>query len=426
MTAGAPGRWLGIAALALVATLPSAIPLDARAASAAPGCRGKRWVGVWAASPSDAVTFAFVDQSLRLIVHPTLGGRRVRVRLSNRFGSGPVTFGSAFVARRESGAALVPYSARRLRFNRADSVTIPAGGEVVSDATRFRVEAFEDLAVSLHVSGSPGQASEHFFAHQTSFTSPVGSGDRTADEAGDAYTQTLAPWPYLTDVEIRASRRVGAVVTVGDSITDGFPSLPGANNRYPDFLARRLAATTLSGRTRFAVHNAGVTGNRILQDGFIPLFGPKLLDRLDLDVIDQAGASVVILLEGTNDVGNTPMPTVAEVIAGMQTVVDRLHAAGLRVLLGTQLPCKDTPIGGHGTPTAIAARNQINDWIRTSGVADGVVDFHAALRDPGDPDRLRPEFDSGEHLHPNAAGYEAMAAAVDLSLLGDPRCSVAP
>lgn len=154
----------------------------------------------------------------------------------------------------------------------------------------------------------------------------------------------------------------------------------------------------------------------------MPAFGPALLGRLEQDAIDQAGAGIVLLMVGTNDIGLTPQPTAAEMIAGLESAVERLHLAGLRVLLGTQTPSKGMAGFLHGNPETIAMRNAINDWIRTSGVADGVVDFHAALRDPEDPDRLRPEFDSGDRLHPSAAGYQAMADAVDLRLLADPPC----
>jgi lysophospholipase L1-like esterase len=173
---------------------------------------------------------------------------------------------------------------------------------------------------------------------------------------------------------------------------------------------------------RLAVQAEGITGNRILQDGLAPPFGPKLLDRLDRDVVDQAGARAVIVMEGTNDLGMTPPATAAAVIAGLETVVERLRAAGLRVILGTIPPSKDSPFELYGTPEAIAARNTINDWIRTRHAADGVVDFHAALADPTDPDRLLPAFDSGDHLHPNEKGYAAMADAVDLSLFDDLPC----
>jgi lysophospholipase L1-like esterase len=404
-------------ARAIVLGTIAAVAFGAPRGESATSCHGKRWVGVWATSPSDDLGAAYDDQSLRLIVNPTYGGSRLRVRLSNRFGSEPVTFGAVAVARRAAGADVVPGSTRALRFGGQPTVTIPAGGEVVSDPRRFRFAAFEDLVVSLWVTAG-GHATEHFTAIQTSYASLPGSGDHTADDAGAAFTRTLGSWPFLTDVEIRASQRVGAVVAVGDSITDGFPGPFDGNGRYPDLLARRLAA---AGGPRIAVQNAGISGNAVTRDNQV-VFGPRLLDRLDADVIDQAGAGIAIVMEGTNDLGFPPTATAAEVIAGLESVVDRLHLAGFRVILGTQTPCKDTTLSEHGSPAAIAARNEINDWIRTAGVADGVVDFHAALRDPNDPDALRPEFDSGDHLHPSPAGYQAMADAVDPSLLADPPC----
>jgi lysophospholipase L1-like esterase len=397
--------------LALTATLVPA--LAAQHADAAKRCRGKHWVGAWATSPSDSAGGAFVDQSLRLVVNPTLGGAQVRVRVSNRFSSQPVTFGAVTIARRASGAAVVPGTIRPLRFARKRSVTIPPGGEAMSDARRFKYDAFRDLVVSLHVSGSSRAATEHAAAIQTSYVSAARTGDHTSDEAGDAFTQVLTRWPYLTDVEVRSSRRVGAVVALGDSITDGFPEPRDGNGRYPDLLARRLAAAGV----RLAVQNEGISGNEVLRKGALPSFGPSLRDRLELDALDQAGASVVILMEGTNDIGVPPTPTPAAVIAGLQSVIDRMRSAGLRVIVGTLPPCKGFALALHGSPGAIAARNEINDWIRTSAVADGVIDFHATLRDPNDPDRLLPEFDSGDHLHPSPAGYAAMAEAVDLNLV---------
>jgi lysophospholipase L1-like esterase len=386
---------------------------------AATPCRGKHWVGAWATSPSGSVGGVFIDRSLRLVVNPTLGGARVRVRLSNRFGSQPVTVGAVTIAPRAAGADLVPDTVRALRFARKRSVTIAPGGEVVSDQRRFTYDAFEDLVVSLYVRGSSGRSTAHVTALQTSYVTAPGSGDHTSDETGSAFTQTLGAWPFLTDVEVRASRRVGAVVALGDSITDGFGGPINQNLRYPDLLARRLATETAA---RLAVQNEGISGNEVLRAGILPMFGPSLLTRLDLDALDQRGARAVILMEGTNDIGVPPPPTAAAVTVGLQTAVDRLRAAGLRVILGTLPPCKDFALALHGTPEAIAKRNEINDWIRTSAVADGVVDFHAVLRDPADPDRLRPEFDSGDHLHPSAAGYTAMADAIDLSLLDELPC----
>lgn len=383
-------------------------------------CRGKHWVGTWAASPTDSGGGAFVDQSLRLVINPTLGGSRVRVRLSNRFGSQPVTFGAVAIARRESGAAIVPKTSRTLRFGRRRSVTIPPGGEVVSDQRSFRYDAFQDIAVSLHVRGRSDRATHHGVALQTSYATASGSGDHTRDDDGTAFTRSLGNWPYVTDLEIRTSRTIGGLVALGDSITDGFPGPLNGNGRYPDLLARRLVA---AGGAQLGVQNEGISGNEVLRQGAIPLFGLSLAGRVDRDALDQAGASVVILMEGTNDIGVPPPATAAEVIAGLQTVIDRMRGAGLRVIVGTLPPCKNFANALHGTPEAIAKRNAINDWIRTAAVADGVVDFHAALRDPADPDQLKPEFDSGDHLHPSAAGYAAMADAVDLSLLaGESLC----
>ncbi len=409
--AGRVSAAIVLAAIALAA-------LGTERADAASGCLGKHWVGVWAASPSDALGASFVDQTLRLVVNPTLGGARVRVRLSNRYGSQPVTFGAATIARRASGADAEPGTIRGLRFARKRPVTVDPGGEAVSDPVRLRFDAFQDLVVSVDVQGASGPSTEHVTAFQTSYVSAPGSGDQTGTTSGAAFTGTMTTWPFLTDVEVRAPRRVGALVAVGDSITDGVGSPNDRDRRYPDLLARRLAAAG----TRLAVQIEAISGNQVLRDAAAPTFGPKLLDHLDRDVLDQAGARVVILMEGTNDIGITPPPIAAQVIDGLEAAVDRMHGAGLRVILGTLPPCRDFAFALHGTLAAVAARNQINDWIRTSDAADGVVDFHAALRDPLDPDRLNPAFDSGDHLHPNAAGYGAMAAAVDLNLLATARC----
>jgi len=407
----------GRAALTAIA-IATVVAVGAHPTTAATRCRGRHWVGVWATSPSYAQGGPFVDQSLRLVVNPTYGGTRVRVRLSNRFGTQPVTFTAATIERRATGADFVPGTARRLRFARQRSVTIAAGGETVSDQARLEFPAFQDLVVSLHVAGGSGPATEHVTALQTSYLSPSGGGDHTRDATGGAFTKTLATWPFLTDVEVRAARRLGALVALGDSITDGLMSPADQNRRYPDILARRLAAADVP----LAVQIEAISGNQVLRDGPLPSFGPKLLDRLDRDALDQAGASAVLLMEGTNDIGVPPPPTAAQVVAGLQTVIDRLREAGLRVILGTIPPCRNFALALHGTPEAIAARNLINDWIRSSGAADGVVDFHAALRDPADPDRLHPAFDSGDHLHPNAAGYAAMADAIDLDLMRNLPC----
>ena len=271
--------------------------------------------------------------------------------------------------------------------------------------------------MSLYVQEASGGATEHLLASQTSYASPPGSGDHTAERAGDAFTLESERRAYVTGIEVVASDHVGAVVALGDSITEETPE--DLSERYTDFLAHRLIAAHPR-RPTMSVLNAGLSGTGVLADALF--FEPSAVHRLRADVIDQPGASVVIVMDGTNDTVNGPGSADA-IIAALRTIVDQLHDAHLPVLLGTITPSKDTVFSLQGSPQAIAVRNQVNDWIRNGGGADGVVDFHAAVRDPGDFDRLRPEYDDGGHLHPNVAGLQAMALAVDLALLRGPACS---
>jgi len=399
---------------AAAAILATAALLTMPAGASAASCTGTHWVGAWATSPSDGTGKGYRDQTLRLIVRPTLSGRRLRVRLSNRFGEQPVTFASAVVARRGAGGAEVAGGATRLRFGGRTSVTLRPGREITSDAAALRITRFRDLAVSLHVRGASGPSSRHASAYETSYASAAGSGDHTSDTSGAAFTEQFSSWPYISGVDVRASKRVGAVAAVGDSITDGASSTLSGNSRWPDILARRLAT---AGRD-IGVLNAGITGNRVRGRGALAAFGPSLLERLDNDVLRLPGVTDAIILEGTNDLGAAPVSSAKSVIDGLRTIVRRLRAGRLRPILATQTPVTGYAGGVHGSPAAIAKRNRINRWIRDSGIP--YVDFHAAVRDPADPDRLRAAYDSGDHLHLNDAGYRAMGRAVRLSLLSRP------
>lgn len=403
-----------VLALLLLAAAP-----PARAASSS-ACRGSGWVGAWGTAPALAAS-SYADQTVRVVLHPTRGGERLRLRLSNRFGSAPLTFDRVTVARRRSGARLVAGSTAPVRFGGQRAVTLPRGADVVSDSLRLRFGAFADLAVDTYLRGPSGPSTVHPLANEVgSYTAP---GDRTGQASGASFGSGSPAWPFLTGVEVRAPRRVRTLVAFGDSITDGFGGAvarrPGERNtRWPDFLARRLARRGAP----FAIVNAGISGNRLRLDAATPIFGPNALSRLDSDVLAVPGAREAIVLEGINDLGQDPPASAAEAIAALGQVVQRLRLAGVRVLVGTL-----TPAGGYGVPTygrpeADARRLAVNRWIRTSGVPDGVIDFDAALRDPARRSRLRPAYDSGDHLHPNARGYERMARAVPLGLLGGARC----
>jgi lysophospholipase L1-like esterase len=403
-------------------------PAMAAAPVKPPSCTGKHWVGVWSASPSDAdaqTSRSLAGQTARTVLTPLGTGKKLRVHLTNVLSAEPVTVGAASVAKSTGGASVKAKSLKRLRFDSDRSVTIPAGGQVVSDSVRVKVNALKRLAVSTYVDpSSAGLVTEHYLGRQNSY---LASGNQVRDSGSSAYGETSLSRFIVAGVDVRAPRTLGAVAALGDSITDGFQgdvasgmqSQVGIDEdvRYPDFLARRL--TTKHGDQKLTVLNAGISGNRVLRDGLIPRMGPSGLSRLDRDVIGLAGVRTVIVMEGLNDIGLPPNASADEVITGLQQLVERLKAARLRVLLGTL-----NPVGGfiYGDSTTNAIRTQVNDWIRTQKLSDGVVDFDAAVRDPADHSRLLPAFDSGDHGHPSTAGYKAMAAAVPLKRLGAGKC----
>jgi lysophospholipase L1-like esterase len=404
-----------LAAAVLLALM--AAPIGARVPAS---CGGTGWVGAWGTAPAIAGP-SYVDRTVRVVVNPTRGARRVLLRLSNRFGTGPFTIDRVTVARLQSGARVVPSSLAPVTFGGRRSVTIPRGADVFSDPARLTFRAFSDLAISIYMRGPSGSATEHPVANEIG--SYEAAGDRTNEISGQGFGSPSQAWPFLTGVEVQAPRRFSTLVALGDSITDGFQSSmaqrPGEHNtRWPDFLARRLDRRRLP----FSVVNAGISGNRLRLDGFLSIYGPSALARLDSDVLAVPGVREVIILEGINDIGQTPPASPGGVIAALRQVVLRLHLAGLRVLVGTLTPSGGNSVPTYGSPEASSRRTAVNRWIRTSHVPDGVIDFDAAVRDPSKPSRLVPVLDSGDHLHPNARGYQRMANAVPLSLLTGVSC----
>ncbi|HET6548796.1 MAG TPA: GDSL-type esterase/lipase family protein [Solirubrobacter sp.] len=421
-------RPLLVAAAATAAVLLHA--LSATAAGVPPACRGDGWVASWLASPSDAARGGFERQTLRTIVTPHLGGRVLRLHLSNRYGEQTVTFDRVTIGRRVGGAAVARGTLRAVTFGGSPSVSVPGGQEAVSDPVRLTFNAFDDLAVSIWFADGTGPATEHFVGRQTSY---ISQGDRATSASADGFTELTSTAKYfVSGLDVVAPAGTGALVAFGDSLTDGYEGSPSplspnlepvdANGAYPDVLARRVI---LSERDpALAILNAGITGNRILDDGLIDEHGPKAIERLRADALDQAGVTGVLILLGTNDLGARSAGA-DQVINGLRVLLQQARAAGKRVLLGTLTPSKDAEPSTYGNGDFETMRGQVNFWIRHSGAADGVVDFDAALRDPGDPARLRSAFDSGDHLHPNLAGYRAMAEAVDLDLLRGTGCPAA-
>ncbi|MFF3942886.1 SGNH/GDSL hydrolase family protein [Streptomyces phaeofaciens] len=377
---------------------------------AAPG-----WTGSWAASASGLPAVGpWTDRTLRLVVHTSAGGPRVRLRFANPFASAPVRIGAVTVAPRAADAVAraVPVP---LSFGGRADVEVPAGAQAVSDPLAFAVPAGADLLVSLHLPGTVTSAPSHTLAVQRSYLSEPG--DHTADPAGTAYGTTVTTWPLLTGVDVGGGP--GAVVLLGDSITDGDRSTTDTNRRWPDALAARLRAQDAV--PRYGVLNAGISANRVVGDRYpgdgvsTVGGGVSAVHRLGRDVLAQTSVRTLIVFEGINDVrGGT---TAAEVTAGLREIAERARAHGVRVLGATLLPC-----GGSARYTAAmeAERTAVNAWIREAGAIgtfDGVLDFDRALRDPAAPARMLPGYDSGDHLHPGDAGYAALAEAVDLALL---------
>jgi len=398
------------------------------------GQSGPHWVGTWATSPvgrapappapppgaAPAATggrgnapapLVPNNQTLRQIVHTSIGGEALRVVLANSFGTGPMTVGAAAVAMRESGSTIVSSTAHALMFGGKPSTTIPAGAVMMSDPIAMALPAFTDLAVDVFLPAdmSTLPVTVHSGAYQTSYV----SGGNHAGEHELPGPATSTSWYYLSRVDVRATERTSAVVTLGDSITDGTGSTLDANSRWPDLLARRLDGQ--GGGVKTAVLNAGIAGNRLLSEG-TPNFGINILARFDRDVLALAGATHVVVMIGINDIGlarDNETPSAAELIAAQQQIIERGHARGLKVIGATLTPFEGA---AYFTQVGEAKRTALNTWIRTGKAYDGVIDFDAAVRDPQQPTKFQPQFENRDHLHPNDAGYQAMSRTIDLAL----------
>jgi lysophospholipase L1-like esterase len=418
-------RWVGTWSTAEVGRpqtpLPPALPLPPFMATQCPAPPAPPPV-----APPPGQTFAplpfthFTNQTLRQIVHVSIGGSKARVLISNAYGTAPVTIGAGHIALRDKEGAIQTKSGRPLNFSGQPTMTVPAGAVVYSDPVNVTVPQMADLAIDLYLPGTtntPATLTMHNGAFQTNYISETGNhvGKVTLPNAS-----TIQNWFMLSRVEVEAPEAAGAIVAFGDSITDGSRSTPDTNNRWPDQLARRLQAQGL----KIAVLNAAIAGNRVLSEASVPAgidvravgAGVNALARFGLDALSQPGVTHIIVLEGINDIGNARQnatPTAEDLIAGHKQLIEQAHARALKIYGATLTPFYGA---AYYTDVGETKRHALNEWIRTSKAYDAVIDFDKATRDPNNPRMFLPAYDSCDHLHPNDAGYKAMAESIDLAM----------
>jgi lysophospholipase L1-like esterase len=394
------------------------------------GYAQQHWVATWAASPQQPRVIvpaapqapptaqpntapppiaSFNNQTVRMMVHTSIGGRRVRVQLSNAFGTGPLMVGAAHIAIRGKDSAIVPGSDRALSFSGKSSFSIPPGALIVSNPVDLDVPKMGDLAISVYIPGESGPLTMHAVGlHNTYISKP---GDFTAQPEISDPAATSQSWYWLSGVEVLAPADTGTIVAFGDSITDGTRSTPEANHNWPSYLAQRIP--------NVAIIDEGIAGNRILRD----TVGPSALARFDRDVLTQSGVQWMTILEGINDIGNSTRPntnipasevvSADDLIGGLRQMIERAHSHGIKVVGCTLLPYEGA---AYYSEKGEVIRQAVNQWIRTGGAFDSVVDFDAVTRNPDAPKQMHADYDSGDHLHPNDAGYKAMAASIDISI----------
>lgn len=365
--------------------------------------RSDGWVGTWASvAVGRDLKSNFQRQTLRQIVHTSIAGTSARIHLSNLFGAGPLTIADVHIALRSSSASIVAASDRPIRFDGRDSITIPPGESAVSDAVAFPVPALSDVAISFYLPGPVEAATFHPTAHQTSYVAP-------GDVGAIADLNDATPFKscfFLTNLDVRGDGLRGAVVTLGASVTEGFSSTTDTNRRWPDDLARRLADARLG----IGVLNAGISGNRLLVAGA----GESALARFDRDVLAQPGVRWVIFADDPiNDLGSTkPPPSAEALIAGIRQLIDDAHRNNVEFLCSTLTPFQGA---NYWTPEEEVTRERVDTFLRSNeSGCDTLVDMDAATHDPAHPAQYLPAYDSGDHLHPNDAGMQAIADAVRL------------
>lgn len=405
-----------------------------------------KWIGTWAAAPQAAVqgpVQTFHHQTIRLIVHTSVGGKKVRIRIANTFGDQPVLIGAAHIARRASEADIEPGSDRTLKFRGRPSVTIPSRSMVVSDPADLDLPPLSDLEISLYFPETAALTTWHVLAKQTNYLSAE-TGDATAQIKFSA-AKTIDFWPFLTGVDVEAPAAAASIVAFGSSLTDGDGSTKDSNRRWPDVLAERLQKAD-GEAAELGVLNEGIIGNRLLSDtqsprqkgGPPPLgavfeeLGPALgqsgLVRFDRDVLAQAGVKYVILALGVNDmlfpgafIPQSETVTAQDLINGNRQLIARAHKKRIRVI-GTTIPPFEHALfrapfyDRFYSPENEKIRQEVNAWIRTSGEFDGLIDFDQAIRDPDHPTQILPAYDSGDHLHVNNAGNVAQGNIISLAL----------
>jgi len=402
---------LTIRSLVLVFTAVCCIgPASVMAQNSPPG-----WVTSWSTSQQGVAQQPVANATLRLIARVTLPGDAVRVRLDNSFGTQPATFSHATIAPRVRGAAVAGELLRPLTFGGRPSVTVAPGANVESDPVSLRVDAQQDLAVSVFVDGN-AQPSQHNNAQVTSYATENGGGDQTMSADGKALTKNITSMPWLKSVEVRASSPASTIVAFGDSITDGTCSTLNAHDRWEDILAQRFA---LQAPVRHAVINEGIGGNTAVNAPNFdpPVNSPAGVDRFDRDVLSHPGVMHVILFLGTNDIRRGA--TADQVIAGLKDMMARARGRGIKVIGATIVPRHSVVPGVADTgwnDAKTRVRNRVNDWIRKEAGFDGVLDFDRVVHSSENPDLLSPAYNCGDGIHPSPIGYFQMGKSIDLRL----------